>query len=343
MKSQLLEDMVDSQSSLSPPLNRRIPAAAPTAARPAAAPDAPAQGAEGRVGAGVWRARAPRATSLWRPRPPASEAPPPEPPVSAALRLPEPPLPDWPSAKPEPSLSAPDIASFSSRQPDWAAPLDTGPAPWTERWGRKALGWSLALFAVVGVAGAGAWMVRETRVESSLAIVADHSPAPAPAPAVIAAPTPEPVVDDPPPLRLLPRETPVIAAAEPVPPIEPEVAAPAPPPKKAEPPPRPAAKKPVAKRLPERRLAAAPVKRDKPAAKKTAKPKPPSDRALTRALADAQRSRQESLARPNAAPDPAASGTLAETLRLCRAAGYHANACMKRGCEATRFGLVCRG
>lgn len=342
MKSQLLEDMVDSQSSLSPPLNRRIPAAAPVAAPPAAAPAAPAHGAEGRVGAGVWRARAPRATSLWRPRPPASEAPPPEPQVSAAPRLPDPPLPDWPSAEPEPSLSDPDIASFSSRQPDWAAPLDTALAPWTERWGRKALGWSLALVGVVGVAGAGAWMVRETRVESSLAIVAEHSPAPAPA-NVIAAPTPDPVVDEPPPLRLLPRETPVAAAAEPAAPVEPQVAAPTPPPKKAEPPPRPSAKKPVAKRTPERRLATAVVKREKPAAKKPPKPKPPSDRALTRALADAQRSRQESLARPNAAPDPAASGTLAETLRLCRAAGYHANACMKRGCEATRFGLVCRG
>ncbi len=340
MKSQLLEDMVDSQSSLSPPLNRRIPAATPVAAPPAAAPDASAHGAEGRVRAGVWRARAPRATSLWRPRPPASEAPLP-PPAAVVAPPPDPPS-ALSSARPEPSLSEPDIASFSSRQPDWAAPLDTGPAPWTERWGRKALGWSLALVAVVGVAGAGAWMVRETRVESSLAIVADHSPAQAPA-TVIAAPTPDPVVDEPPPLRLLPRETPVAAAAEPAAPVEPQVAAPTPPPKKAEPPPRPSAKKPVAKRTPERRLATAVVKREKPAAKKPPKPKPPSDRALTRALADAQRSRQESLARPNAAPDPAASGTLAETLRLCRAAGYHANACMKRGCEATRFGLVCRG
>jgi hypothetical protein len=43
------------------------------------------------------------------------------------------------------------------------------------------------------------------------------------------------------------------------------------------------------------------------------------------------------------AEPPVADSPLAETLRLCRAAGYHATACIKRGCEATRFGLVCRG
>lgn len=289
-----------------------------------------------------------------------------------------PPIPEPPPLRPEPTLGeptiAPEVASFSSRQPDWIPPHEVEPMPWTERWGRKALGWSLALAGVVALAGAGAWMVRETKVESTLAIVADHSTAQA-QPAVVAPPVPssaavpEPAMEEPPPLRLLPREAPVTASAAPAPAETPAVeavaaepppalataataaaaaAVAAPSPRKAEPAPRPAAKKPAAKRAPERRVAAAPNKREQPAPKKTTKPKAPSERVLARALADAQRSRQESLARPNAAPadtagQPAAAGTLAETLRLCRAAGYHANACIKRGCEATRFGLVCRG
>lgn len=335
MKSQLLEDMVDSQSSLSPPLND-LPVRA--AAPPAVVPAAPARGTAARAHAGVWRARAPQPASLWRPRPPAPHpaAPPPEPP--------DPPLPEWPPARPEPSLAALDVASFSSREPDWVAPLAPEPAPWTERWGRKAFGWSLALIAAVAVAAIGAWMVDDTRVESNLALVASHSPAPVPSP-----PAPDAAAEAPPPLRLLPLETPVAAVAEAVPvnvpaltELPPVLAAPTA--KRVEPEPpsimkKPEAKPPVAKRTQERRVATAPVKRapaaeKKPPAKKDAKPKPPSEQLLARALADAQRSRQESLARP---------GLSAETLRLCRAAGYHANACLKRACEATRFGLVCRG
>lgn len=34
---------------------------------------------------------------------------------------------------------------------------------------------------------------------------------------------------------------------------------------------------------------------------------------------------------------------LAETLRQCRAMGYHATQCLKRGCVTTRYGLACRG
>jgi len=339
MKSQLMEDMVDSQSSLSPPLNHRPIRAA--------APAAPAQASAPRARAGVWRARAPQPASLWRPRPPAPDPVPlqPEPQAAAAPQPPEP----APPVRPEPSLAAPDIASFSSCQPDWTAPPASEPAPWTERWGAKALGWSLALAAVIAVAGVGAWMVDETRVESSLAVVADHIPAKAQLP-----PAPEPAAEAPPPLRMLPHEALVAAVEEPVPVNVPELttlppvaAAPVEatqPAKRTEPrapaiAKKPEARPPAAKRTQERRVAAAPVKRatpavKKPPAKKEAQPKQPSERVLARALADAQRSRQESLARP---------GLSDETLRLCRAAGYHANACVKRACEATRFGLVCRG
>jgi hypothetical protein len=48
------------------------------------------------------------------------------------------------------------------------------------------------------------------------------------------------------------------------------------------------------------------------------------------------------------APKPGAPKTTpefsqAETLRQCRAAGYHASQCMRRGCVATQYGLACRG
>ncbi len=315
MKNQLLEDFGDSQSSLSPaPVRRRSPAVAP-APVPQAEPGA-------RARAGVWRSRAAAPQPVFAEPPPAASAP--------------------QQGRPEPSLGiAPEIASFSSRQPDWTGPVDADLVPWAERWGRKALGWSVALASLVAIAGTAAWMVRETKVESSLAIVADHTPAPV-------APAARGVPDEPPPLKLLPPEAPA-----PLPVPFPETPAAEPPaaaavaaaplvaalPDQAEAPPA-VKKKPVVKPAPQRRL--------KPAVRKAAKPKGPSERVLARALADAQRSRQESLARPAPSPDPgpsqpAATGALAETLRMCRAAGYHATACIKRGCEATRFGLVCRG
>lgn len=44
-------------------------------------------------------------------------------------------------------------------------------------------------------------------------------------------------------------------------------------------------------------------------------------------------------------PDPAKvrADRMAETLRQCRAAGYHAQACVKRGCVATPYGIACKG
>ena len=96
-------------------------------------------------------------------------------------------------------------------------------------------------------------------------------------------------------------------------------------------------KRAVVKRAPERRVAAAAEKRKPPAVKKAPGPtaKPARERVLARAPA------VPAPTAPPSQPDP--ESPLAETLRLCRAAGYHATACLKRGCEATRFGLVCRG
>ena len=37
------------------------------------------------------------------------------------------------------------------------------------------------------------------------------------------------------------------------------------------------------------------------------------------------------------------SDPLKETLRQCRAAGYHAAKCVQLGCTATQYGLACKG
>ena len=48
---------------------------------------------------------------------------------------------------------------------------------------------------------------------------------------------------------------------------------------------------------------------------------------------------------PRRAPPPAPTreSQMAETLRQCRAAGYHAEQCVRRGCVATPYGIACKG
>lgn len=46
---------------------------------------------------------------------------------------------------------------------------------------------------------------------------------------------------------------------------------------------------------------------------------------------------------PPPAPAPTRESQMAETLRQCRAAGYHAGQCVKRGCVATPYGIACKG
>lgn len=74
------------------------------------------------------------------------------------------------------------------------------------------------------------------------------------------------------------------------------------------------------------------------------------DFAPTRAAAKPPRSRARAVAKaPRRVapppPDPAAirESQMAETLRQCRAAGYHAEQCIKRGCVATPYGIACKG
>ena len=308
MKSQLLEDIGDS---LPPPRVR--PSAPPPPPQPAPDPVARPR---------VWRSR-----PTTQPIPPA----PPEPPQPAA-----------PFESPtEPHFFEPPPAtgSFSSQQPDLGIYLSDAPAPWMDRWGRKFFGWTVAAALAATVAGTGWWLYGDRQVESTLALVADQTPPAAPAPvaappavappaapvAGAAADTPElpasasapesatesapasaleaPVPAEP--VEQAPPEVSALAAAAP-----PLVAA-APEPKKKKAP--PAARRQAAKRTP----AGSAVRRDPPA-RVAAKPAPP---------------------RPE--PEPAGNA-LTETLRQCRAAGYHATLCIQRGCTATRFGLVCR-
>jgi hypothetical protein len=42
-------------------------------------------------------------------------------------------------------------------------------------------------------------------------------------------------------------------------------------------------------------------------------------------------------------PEATPAGQLADTLKQCRALGYHAAQCLKRGCTTTRYGLACKG
>jgi len=334
MKNRLLEDIGDSQSAIPARSVRRVQAAAappppPTDVTAAAAPEALA-----RQRAGVWRSR----TSAPSMPPHAAQAP--EPFIAPPAR-----------SAPEPRTAAgiaPEIASFSSSQPDWNLPLQPENPSWTERWGRKALGWTAGLAIAAALSATAAWMYHDTQVESTLAVVADHT-TPAP-PVAQAPPAPSPVpapgteAYEPPPLKLLPPEpvaaAPALAAAAPsAAPATPDAPAAAVPAARAEKD-APATDVPAVKRAPERRAAAASAERRRTDTRKAA-----SRPARERVLARAAPARSVKPARPAAVvpPAPPAESPLAETLRLCRAAGYHATACLKRGCEATRFGLACRG
>lgn len=341
MKNRLLEDFGDSQSAVPARPVRRVQAAAP---QPAPQPRAEAAPSQAPSPAGVPEIPAHQKAGVWRSRAPVEAPAPPQPRAAQGQAFVPPRVEPGiaPSPAAEPARAAPrmspEFASFSSREPDWSIPHQPEPPRWTERWGRKALGWTIGLAVVVAVAGTAAWMVQETQVESTLAVVADHTPAQAalPAPAVpAAAPVPEPEAEALPPLKLLPPEplaTLPVEAGSVAPQAIGAAAGTAATAAVAAPPP---AKKPEAKRAQERRVAAAaPVKRTRPETKKPA-PKPARERVVARAPA--------APARTVSAEQPDPESPLAETLRLCRAAGYHATACLKRGCEATKFGLVCRG
>lgn len=288
MKNQLLEDFGDSRSE-------------PAPAREAAPrrPPSPAAGAGAQARrAQVWRGRAPA---------PAADGPEDLPPPGA----------EGQARRADPFI-APEYADFSSQQPDLAIQYPDQPAPWTERWGRKALVWTSGLALAAAVIGGGLWLVHERQVESTLALVADQSPpaaaAPEPAATVPMAAAPAPL----PPLELLEPAAPVESEA-----VEAGTATAA------------------------AAAAAAPaIAERKPASKPAPKPrtrKPTPSRTVAARSAPRPVAAAPQLPRAAAVPERAQETGLEETLRQCRAAGYHATLCIKRGCVATKFGLACRG
>ena len=238
--------------------------------------------------------------------------------------------------------------SFNSGQTDWLPPQQELRPSWYERWGRRVASWSLALVATVAAAGGGLWVYQQSKVEQTLALVADNAvaqrqdqsaltpgtsarPEPAPAQqgqvqasaasaATGTADSSAPSADPSQALVLLQEQAPTQVPAAPAvgnPDTTNEAssrtdtvdAAPA-----ADPPdPR----------------AITPAKKQSASPRKEAPP---------------QRAKATAQARP-AQPEPQEErgSQLAETLKQCRAAGYHAELCLERKCVATKYGLACKG
>lgn len=160
------------------------------------------------------------------------------------------------------------------------------------------------------------------REQPAQAAVGGQAPAPAPAP--VAAGKPAAAV----------QEAPVTPAPKPkaqTPPTPKTQAAPKP---KAQTPAKPNAETP-----------AKPKAQTAPKAKAQTAPKAPGAAAAP-AKQTRQREPVRQVARAPAAANEApldAEDSLSETLKACRAHGYHATQCIKQGCSMTKYGFVCRG
>ena len=236
---------------------------------------------------------------------------------------------------------------------------------WFERKGRRVLGWGAGLVLAALVVGTGAWVVRDRQDTAALAAVAGavkpalrFAPYVAPAPSVapplvLARPDPAPAApapemddarqvdfrvadapdqtdDEEQPAAVGPALAPAVTPVKTPPPVA-----------RKEKPKQPAARKQdqPKQEVTKKDKPRSQVRPPKPAARESAKVEPrkpdkakPASRA-TPAVAPAS----------SAAAESAAALSQAETLRQCRAAGYHATRCMRRGCVATKFGLACRG
>ena len=184
------------------------------------------------------------------------------------------------------------------------------------------LGASLLGMLMVGLIGM--WMYKETKLDNTMALLA-HTSAPA---AALKAPPPSPPA---PAVATGSAELPaMVMLREPA-----GQAGPVPAPDQA----------------PARTLADPVAKPARAAAEPAPEPARPSHRSRTKAspvLASvpAKPTPRHPKTIPAAsapAAAPARADSMAETLRLCRAAGYHTTQCIERGCTATRYGLVCRG
>lgn len=315
----------------------------------------------------VWKSRPtvpaplpPVAAKVWR------QALAPSPAVDSAPAVAEPvpvpvPVPVLePAAAPPTPVPAPSLSTLGELPPRQVAPnVPSAPN------GRRAAMLSAAVLGVALLGGAGYWLQQGSAGKTSQAILLPGAkpaapsapavaptvaPAVAPAVAQIVAPvgTPPAAETEPPPMVLLEERLPP-AAATPVLAAAPAVVATAPVKEVVKEAVKPAARAPV-KKAPKVAVKAQAKEQDKAQAK-------PRDKAPAKALVKAQNkaparapakavdklaARTPSRPAP-AAPERAPVYDMAETLRQCRAAGYHNVQCIERKCVATKFGLACRG
>lgn len=237
------------------------------------------------------------------PPPPRSNARAAEPQQQQQQQQPAPPDP------PPPPPWAPSQAEMESRYGDENA-ADAG--DWFDRWGRKAASWVAVLVTALALSGTGMWLYNENKVDNTLQVLAK---APIPArqakPAPVAATTPA---------------TPP-ATATPAIPAEPQLAAPA------------AAQTPAQ---------AAPHASRGTGETASAEPDPvveaKAPRARTPSAVGARAAKKATPAQASYSETKSERvDKVSETLRQCRAAGYHAARCVQLGCEATKYGLACKG
>lgn len=218
-----------------------------------------------------------------------------------------------------------DPLAGADAEADWLGEqLLAGPT-WFDRWGRRAITWSAGLAATVLVAGSGLWLYKESKVDNTLAMLAANArtetqastspPVPAPQPPPVAS---APLADaatgtapDPATAASLLADAQAPLA---VPALNPSLITEAL----------------ASEETPVR--AAPPVLASASPSKKT---RMFSQRPRARAPTPPPVAAAESKSRR--------AGQFAETLRQCRALGYHATQCMKRGCTITKFGLACKG
>ena len=381
MKAQLLEDIGDSHPRPPPPRQPppQTPPQAAAQAAPRPAPQAtpqPAPQATAQVAAQAEAHGAPQ------PAAEAGQEPAPSPRAAAApegasasaregvwRRPPEaaPEAPAWP-----PPLS--DDPWASDPPPVWNVPNEPAysPAPdepdWFERWGRRAATGTAVLLATLALGGAGLWLYNENKMDKSLSVLAKApiparqakpvpsvSPQPGGTQAALAAQTgtpaaapsaagPEPAGSAGPakPASSASAADSVVATA-----ATPAPAAPA-----AEPAPRVADTSPpqAAGQAPAAAGAALPERPRKRAVASKSKAAPSVQAQARYASNKSERSdksdrngkweRNDNVEHNDKEErgDP-----LKETLRQCRAAGYHAARCVQLGCNATKYGLVCKG
>lgn len=223
---------------------------------------------------------------------------------------------------PRPSNAAPSssAATASARLPPQVAPQAAPDR--LARWGRRTASGTAVLLLVVAVSGAGFWWYKERKVDQALSVLAR---APMPARHVPTASAALAQASDPQAAQqaLPPPTMPVApAATEPLQPV-------------ADTPP------PLADDQHQNQDQSQDQTQDQ-------NPAPPIA-ATTEAMRRNKPSARTSAT--SAAPTAARSGhgntrrngPLAETLRLCRAAGYHAAQCIQLDCTATQYGLACKG